>query len=238
MIRNQDPLYASPRACLAILPQRMIEKGVAVARRAPVQQRSIESMNRMLDAGEQLFYEGGSPALTLEAVIERAETSTGSFYARFGDMRGYLDAMHERVLATVAHEMLPVLAQAATEPDLESALQKALRGAFDVIDRHRVPLYFFAVGNSHDQVWREMGAQFTIRMSDTFTHIIKGYLPKPTSAIAKRRTETAARVCIAAAFQQIMLDQEEVSRTKVSRKVFATELADMVCGYVRATPAK
>lgn len=26
-----------------------------MARRAPVQQRSIESMNRMLDAGEQLF---------------------------------------------------------------------------------------------------------------------------------------------------------------------------------------
>ena len=226
------------RACLAILPQRMIRKGVAVVRRAPVQQRSIESMNRMLDAGEQLFYEGGSPALTLEAVIERAETSTGSFYARFGDMRGFLDAMHERVLATVGHEMLPVLAHAATEPDLESALQKALRGTFGVIDRHRVPLYFFAVGNSHDQLWREMGAQFTIRMSDTFTHIIKGYLPKPTSAVVKRRTETAARLCIAAAFQQIMLDQEEVSRTNMSQKALATELANMVCCYLRATPAK
>ena len=56
-------------------------------------------MNRMLDAGEQLFYEGGSPALTLEAVIERAETSTGSFYARFGDMRGFLDAMLDRFVA-------------------------------------------------------------------------------------------------------------------------------------------
>ena len=40
-----------------------------MARRAPVQERSIESMKRMIDAGEQIFYEGGSPALTLEAVI-------------------------------------------------------------------------------------------------------------------------------------------------------------------------
>ena len=217
---------------------REVGKGVAVARRVPVQQRSVESMNRMLDAGEQLFYEGGSPALTLEAVIERAETSTGSFYARFGDMRGFLEAMHERVLATVADEMLPVLAEAAAEPDLESALQKAIRGAFDVIHHHRVPLYFFAVGNSHDQEWREMGARFTIQMSDTFTRIIKGYLPKSTTAVAKRRIEAASRICIAAAFQQIMLDQEEVSRTSMSPKVLATELANMVYAYLRATPAK
>jgi AcrR family transcriptional regulator len=76
-----------------------------MARRAPAQERSIASMNRMLDAGEQLFFEGGNPGLTLNAVIERAETSTGSFYARFGDMRGFLDAMHERVLRVLAVEL-------------------------------------------------------------------------------------------------------------------------------------
>ena len=211
---------------------------MAVVRRAPVQQRSIESMNRMLDAGEQLFYEGGGPALTLENVIERAETSTGSFYARFGEMRGFLDAMHERVLTLVAAELLPVLAKAATEPDLESAMRKALTGGFDVIQRHRVPLYFFAVGNSHDPQWREMGAQFTVGMSDTFIQIITKYLPKFTSAAAKRRIDMASRMCIAAAFQQIMLDQEEFSRMNLSRKVVATEVADMVCTYLRATPAK
>ena len=54
-----------------------------MARSAPVQARSIASMNRMLDAGEQLFYEGGSAAVTLEAIVERSETSVGSFYARF-----------------------------------------------------------------------------------------------------------------------------------------------------------
>ena len=37
-----------------------------MARRAPAQERSIASMNRMLDAGEQLFFEGGNPSLTLK----------------------------------------------------------------------------------------------------------------------------------------------------------------------------
>ena len=209
-----------------------------MARRSPVQQRSIESMNRMLDVGEQLFYEGGSAAITLEAVIERAETSTGSFYARFGDMRGFLSAMHERVLTMISAELLPVLDKAAMEPDLESAVRKAFTGVFEVVERHRTALFFFAVGNSHDSEWREMGAQLTIGMSDVFTNLMKQYLPKFTSTTAKRRIEMAARMGIASVFQQIMLDQEEFSRVNLSRKVIATEYADMVCSYLRATPTK
>ncbi|MSW11405.1 MAG: TetR family transcriptional regulator, partial [Actinobacteria bacterium] len=112
-----------------------------MARRAPVQERSIESMKRMIDAGEQIFYEGGSPALTLEAVIERAGTSTGSFYARFGDMRGFLDAMHERVLAIIGAEITPVFAKSALEPDLESALRTCFIDIFKIFHKHRVPLF-------------------------------------------------------------------------------------------------
>ena len=195
-------------------------------------------MNRMLDAGEQLFYEGGSPALTLEAVIERAETSTGSFYARFGDMRGFLDAMHERVLEMVAAEILPILGKAGMEPDLESSMNKAFTGVFEVVEKHRVPLYFFAVGNSHDPDWRQMGARFTFAMSDVFTKLLKQYLPKFTSTADKRRIEIAVRMSIASVFQQIMLDQDEFSRVTMSRKVVATEFANIVCTYLRAKPAK
>ena len=39
----------------------------------------------MLVAAEELLRLGGADALTVEAVIERAGTSTGSFYARFGN---------------------------------------------------------------------------------------------------------------------------------------------------------
>jgi len=209
-----------------------------MARRVPVQQRSLESMNRMLDAGEQLFYEGGSPALTLERVIERAETSTGSFYARFGDMHGFLDAMHERVLQTVSNELLPVLAKAATEPDLESAMSKAFTGSFEVMERHRVPLYFFAVGNSHDRTWREMGGRFTVGVSETFVQLMKSFLPTFTSTAAKRRIEIASRMGIAVMFQRIMLDQTEFSTVNLGNKFVAHEFSNMVCTYLRATPAK
>ena len=209
-----------------------------MARNAPVQARSIASMNRMLDAGEQLFYEGGSAAVTLEAIVERSETSVGSFYARFGDVRGFLDAMHERVLTTLAAEFMEAFAKASAEDDLESFLNTLLTETFDLIHRHRAPTYFFAVGNSHDQEWRAMGSQFTIGMNDAFTMFLKGYLPKSSSAASKRKIDVATRMLIAAVFQQIMLDQDEISRTKISQKVLTAELASAVNAYLLATPAK
>ena len=209
-----------------------------MVRRVPVQQRSVESMNRMLDAGEQLFYEGGSPALTLERVIERADTSTGSFYARFGDMHGFLSAMHERVLQTVGAQVSPVLAQAALEPDLESAMRKAFTGFFEVIERHKVPLYFFAIGNSHNREWREMGDRFLVDVNGIFIQLMKSHLPTFTSAAAKRRIEMASRMSIAAVFQQILHEQEEISSVNLSTRFVATQYADMACVYLRATPSK
>lgn len=207
-----------------------------MARRAPAQERSIASMNRMLDAGEQLFYEGGNPALTLEAVIQRAETSTGSFYARFGDMSGFLDAMHERVLEMLAVELEAVFAEAAAEDDLESALRTFCLGAFDIVNRHRAQTYFFAIGNSQDQKWRAMGAQFAIGSIDAFTHMMKKHLPRSSSAANKRKVDMTGRTIIAAMFQQIMFDEGELSRVTISQKKIAEELAAMLCSYLRDSP--
>ncbi|MCX6417152.1 MAG: TetR/AcrR family transcriptional regulator [Actinobacteria bacterium] len=204
----------------------------------PEQARSIASMNRMLEAGEELFYEGGSSALTLDAVIERAGTSTGSFYARFGDMRGFLDAMHLRVLEQVSVEVLEVIASASKQPDLESGIRKICIDGFKVVSRNRTSLYFFAVGNSSDPHWRAMGTSFNLGMSDGILQLLEFHLSKAKSVVEKRRRDSAVRMMIAATFQQIMHDQNEISRIKVNEKESALALADMVCLYLRETPSK
>ena len=209
-----------------------------MARRTPVQQRSIESMNRMIEVGEQLFYEGGSSALTLNAVIERAGTSTGSFYARFGDMRGFSNAMHEQVLELVSVEFLKALTIASKEPDLESAVRAICIASFKTVSRHRFALYFFAMGNIHDPQGRALGTEFRHSMSDRFIELMKSHLPKTTNVAGKRRLETAARLAVAALYQQIMVDEKENSPFSIKEKDSAIALADVICLYVRATPTK
>ena len=83
-----------------------------------------------------------------------------------------------------------------------------------------------------------MGSQFTIGMNDAFTMFLKGYLPKSSSAAGKRKIDVATRMLIAAVFQQIMLDQDEISRIKISQKVLTAEIASAITAYLLATPAK
>jgi AcrR family transcriptional regulator len=204
-------------------------------RRKPEQERSVKSMNRMIEAGEQLFYEGGSSALTLNAVLERAGTSTGSFYARFGDMRGFTNAMHEHVLELVSAELIKAYAKASKQPDLESAVQAICIESFKIVSKHRFSLYFFAVGNLQDPQGRAIGKEFRFSMSDMFIEIMKSYLPKNSSLARKQRLDFAARMGVSALYQQIMFDQKEMSLLTVKEKNSAIALADMICLYLRAT---
>jgi AcrR family transcriptional regulator len=203
-------------------------------RKRPEQERSVISMNRMIEAGEQLFYEGGSSALTLNAVLERSGTSTGSFYARFGDMRGFTSAMHEHVLELVSSELIDAYAKASKQPDLESAVHVICIEAFKVVSKHRFALYFFAVGNLQDPQGRAIGKEFRISMSNMLIELMNSYLPKNSSMARKQRLDIAARMGVAALYQQIMFDQNEMSPLTIKEKVSATALADMICLYVRA----
>ena len=207
-------------------------------RRAPEQERSVISMNRMIEVGEQLFYEGGSSALTLNAVLERSETSTGSFYARFGDMRGYFNAMHEHVLEVVSAEFLKAFDSASKEPDLESAVRTICIETFKVVSQHRFALFFFAVGNLHDPEGRATGNEFRHTMTDMTIQLMKSHLPNSSSMADKRRLDIAARMGVAALYQQIMLDEKEISPLVIKQKDLATALADMMCFYVRGNPSK
>lgn len=63
---------------------------------APQQERSQKTLQKLLEATEALIREGGLDAVTVPAVVKRAGSSVGSFYARFPDKNALLETMHER----------------------------------------------------------------------------------------------------------------------------------------------
>ncbi len=80
----------------------------------PQQQRSRESLERILEAAEQLIRERGFDAMTIAEVVERSGSSVGSLYARFRNKRGLLQAVQARYVDRV-----------------ETALAAAMTGASD-----------------------------------------------------------------------------------------------------------
>ena len=66
--------------------------------RPPRQARSQETLDRLLDAAEQLVAEKGFEDATIAELVRRAGSSVGAFYARFRDKDGLLYALYERYL--------------------------------------------------------------------------------------------------------------------------------------------
>ncbi|MFI0722135.1 TetR/AcrR family transcriptional regulator [Streptomyces sp. NPDC021224] len=67
-------------------------------RRTPVQQRSTERLERILDACARLLDEGGYERLSTRAVAARAGVPIGSVYRFFADKRAMADALAHRNL--------------------------------------------------------------------------------------------------------------------------------------------
>ena len=191
----------------------------------PRQARSADSTKRMLKAGEELFLTGGSDALKLEAIVERAGTSTGSFYARFGSMQGYLDALHDRSLVRIEESLSPVIAKATQQTTLDDTVRVLVEGSLKELRRNRASLYYFAVGGTQAPHTRERGTAFMLSFRESLVHLTSRFLADPSNSEAQRRLDIMWRLFFAMGVQQVMFNPEEISPVRLSDRMLAREWA-------------
>lgn len=71
-------------------------KTTIAAVRPPKQQRSQQTLERLLDAAEEVVREEGLPGLTVTNVVRKARVSIGAFYRRFPDRDAMVYALQQR----------------------------------------------------------------------------------------------------------------------------------------------
>ena len=81
---------------------------------APKQARSAATLQRLLDAAEDLIAEKGLRDVSIPDIVARAGSSVGGFYARFKDKDELLRALEERFLGEM-REILDELAALAED---------------------------------------------------------------------------------------------------------------------------
>jgi len=187
----------------------------------------------MIEAGAHLFREGGATAVTLEAVIQHAGTSTGSFYSRFGDMSGFLDTMHAQMIANLGDSIEKVFVTAGKKTDLEASITAVCAGLFEVINQHKDQAYFFITANNPK--WKNAGKNLALYLTDETASTIKAHLPNPSNTHLKLKIELAVRHITSMTYQQIMFDQTHYSRTNITPKKLAKEMAHELSTYLLAT---
>ena len=111
------------------------------AERAPLQDRSRQSWERVLTACMELFEESGWTGLTIAEVCRRAQVSAPSIYARVQGKAGLFRAVHERWLVQFqATEDALISVHVRTGASAEGAAAAAARVVCGIFAEHRSAL--------------------------------------------------------------------------------------------------
>jgi AcrR family transcriptional regulator len=105
--------------------------------RAPRQQRSQASFERMIAAAEALLRERGNDDFTLQEVGKRGKVSIGSIYCRFDSKDDLIRAVQARVLDVVNADQLAGIARAEAEAqDLRQLVMLLVESIAETLRNH------------------------------------------------------------------------------------------------------
>jgi AcrR family transcriptional regulator len=195
-------------------------------------------MAKMLDAAEAIFAEGGDGALTVEAVIKRADTSVGSFYSRFGDRDGLLQAMHERFLLRLGGATHVAVAAAGNEKTLAAAIEVFLSHLFTATQEYRNSARFFVLHRSSDPNLRAQGIRANALFAGIFSTLVLSHREEIAHAHPPTAADVTWRMLFAALAQQMMFDNEEVSGAPMTIPALVREITCCLAAYLTAGSGK
>ncbi len=117
----------------------------AAPRKAPAQRRSVETVERILDAAARLFDERGYHGTTTNHVAEAAEVSVGSLYQYFPNKDSLLVALAQRHLAETAEAFGGRLVElAAAAPSLAEVTRSLIELTLERNDTSQLHALLFA----------------------------------------------------------------------------------------------
>ena len=141
--------------------------------RAPVQARSQDSTDRMLDAAITILDRAGLAGLTIAAVGKEAGVATGTIYHRFRDRRAVLIAAQNRFLTRLEEELLTTTAPIWYMEDDDDFLLQMLVTFDQIFTQHRNAFRAFMLTSHEDAELRqrgtESGRQFAAFLIDRLT---------------------------------------------------------------------
>ncbi len=108
-----------------------------VAARSPKQHRSRRTLQRIARAALELIAQDGVEATTVGAIVRRAGSSVGSFYARFDGKAGLLVYLDERIWETVEERWTEFMAEGLADRPIDQLVRGLARLYADMDLVHR-----------------------------------------------------------------------------------------------------
>ena len=235
---NREELNKAMKAIFSRVPQRSQQDeatDIFARLRAtpPKQERSLQTLNRLLDAAEKVLEEQGLDATTVPLIAKRAGVSVGVVYRRFPNKDALIRGVYERFLWRVNEQNSMML---GTLNRVQFTLQDLLRGMIrGSVEGHRRKrnllraLHQFARTHSDPAMKREaakMNRASTAAITALMlTHQEKIRHPDPEAAIQ------FAVLTLAAVIRSAILDEEGTYGLSAPEDI-EEELTRMIFGYL------
>lgn len=191
-------------------------------------------MNRMLDTAESLLAAGGPDALTVDAVVRAAQTSTGSFYARFGDRRGLLVAVQDRFLERLTASLVRAFDTAGPDGDLHLTIERLVNDFLDAFRTNRHAFVAFMVLNRSDPSMRDRGARASRDAGAAIARLLEPHRSEVSHPDPALAADVVYRALFAMATQTAMFDDHEITNHQYTDRSRARETTALLLAYLRA----
>lgn len=196
----------------------------------PRQLRSQETLERILEAAEELLLEKRFEAIAVSEIAKRARSSVGAFYARFSDKEALLRCVFERfyaqALATAEHALDPGRWDGVGAQEFLEASTRFLIRVF----RERE---HFVAALAHRAGADEELAAMGERLGQVIAERLRALLSRRGERVGHRDPDTAVRVSVWLIMSALESRAAFAPSPPVSEGALASEIAAMCRSYLQ-----
>ncbi|GAA4794701.1 TetR/AcrR family transcriptional regulator [Actinomycetospora chlora] len=193
-------------------------------RRRPQQERSRDTVERIVVAGRAVLLERGVEGLTTNHVAAAAGISPGSLYQYFPDKEAVLDEVVTRYADDLEERVTRSFVETVGERDPARAVRRVVLALVDALGEH--PALLRAVAQRLPRAGDDRRAAFARRVDALLTStLVARYgreLPHPPATVAWLLVRTVESLAVGYVLEGPPLD----------RDTFADEVTALVLGYL------
>jgi AcrR family transcriptional regulator len=199
--------------------------------RPPQQVRSRETLDRILDAAEQVLADKAFGEATLAEIMERAGVTVGAFYRRFPDKDALLHHLDERFFAELHRRADDTLDPARwSDASSREIIREFVAQAVEVYSSRRGLLRSLFLRARTDAVLQRSA----MRVNEVFIARLRGLLV-PRGGIAHQDPERAVELglmMLVGALRELVVFGEIWPAPPSDKAGLTVELTRMYCGYL------
>jgi len=197
------------------------------------QARSQETLERILDAAEEVIAEKGIDNATVSEIVRRAKSSVGAMYARFTDKDSLLVCLHERfceqAMATAEAALDPARWQGASIAEIFAAAMPFL---VHVYQFKRGLIRAFILRGSNDQQFCERAGALSRSISEQLITLLmarRDQIKHPDPVLA---VDFGLRMIFDTLDQATLFADVQRTKVKFTPEQVADELARTFLSYL------